>query len=259
MVRGREPKHAPPRVTPFQPGGTKTFTPLLCPGYLCEGVTSVCQLLDIMQDKSAGHPGALMLATLDDAGQAFYTSGHTIDANELDPIPDDEEDDGADGVPLPDFATRRDRLLQSAGAVTLDQLDNRLWWGGEARPSFLALQDNPDAILDRDEIYIQAVPVTHAWEMIAAFPNGYFRDDFSPMENLVLARHVEETFGYALFGIGASYLGFRRTAQLSPERLDALTAFIISLHAESNDPELPGKIRMTLEATDLLFLAYVDR
>lgn len=256
MVWGREPKDAPPKITPFAPGSTKTFVPLLCPGYLCEGVNSVRQLLDIMEDKSAGHTGALMLATLDDTGQAFYTSGHTIDANELDPIPDDED---IDEFPLPDLATRRDRLLQAARAVTLDQLHNRLWWGGEARPSFLALQDNPDSILDRKETYIQAVPVARAWEMLAAFPNGYFHGDFSPMENLVLARHLEETFGYALFGIGASYLGFRRLSPLSAERLEALVSFIIGLHAVSNDPDLPAKIRLTLEASDLLFIAYIDR
>jgi hypothetical protein len=255
MVWGRKPKDAPLKVTPFQPGGPNTFTSLLCPGYLCEGLTSVPQLLDIMQDKSAGHPGALMLATLDDTGQAFYTSGHTIDANELDPIPDDDAEEDA----LPDFTTRRDRLLQAASAVTLDQLHNRLWWGGEARPSFLALQDNPNAILDRKETYIQAVPVAHAWEMVAAFPNGYFHGDFSPMENLVLARHLEEAFGYALFGIGASYLGFRRQSPMSAERLEALVSFIIGLHAVSNDPDLPAKIRLTLEASDLLFIAYIDR
>ncbi len=217
-------------------------------------------LLSIMDEKAASHPGARMLATLDDTGQAFYTSGHTIDANDLDPARNDEEIIGeGDTPPLPDFAVRLDRLVKAASAVPLDQISNRLWWSGEDRQSFFALQDNPDAILDHREIYIQAVPVSHGWKTVAAFPNGYFHGDFSPMENLVLARHLEETFGYALFGIGASYLGFRRTLPLSSERLDTLTQFIINLHAESNDRELPAKIRMALAASDLLFVAYVDR
>jgi len=101
--------------------------------------------------------------------------------------------------------------------------------------------------------------VAQAWETVAAFPNGYFNGDFSPMENLFLAKHLEEEFGYALFGIGASYLGFRRTLPLSADRLRELAAFVVSLHADSNDPDQMLKVRMTLEASDLLLLAYVDR
>jgi len=71
-------------------------------------------LLDVMDTKAAEHPGASMLATLDDVGQAFYTSSHTIDANELDP----SDDGSVDAPPLPDFAARRERLLQAAADVT---------------------------------------------------------------------------------------------------------------------------------------------
>lgn len=248
------------KITPFEPGGTKTFVPLLCPGYYCEGVATMSALLQIMHEKSADHPGARMLTTLDHVGQAFYTSGHTIDANELDPALDDDVVIGEDDtLPLPDFATRLDRLVKAASAVTLDQISNRLWWTGEDRLSFFALQDEPNAILDREHVYIQAVPVSRAWEMMAAFPNGYFHGDFSPMENLVLTRHLEEAFGYALFGIGASYIGFRRTSPFSADRLSDLAAFVISLHAVSNEPDLLWKVRMTLEASDLLFLAYIAR
>ena len=248
------------KITPFEPGGTKTFVPLLCPGYHCEGVRTMSALLQIMDEKSAAHPGARMLTTLDDIGQASYTSGHTLDANELDPAPDDDVVIGEDDtLPLPDFATRLDRLVKAAETVTLEQISNRLWWTGKERLSFFALQDEPDAILDREHVYIQAVPVSRAWEMMAGFPNGYFHGDFSPMENLVLARHLEEAFGYSLFGIGANYIGFRRTSSFSSDRLGDLAAFVISLHAVSNEPDLLWRVRMTLEALDLLFLAYIDR
>ncbi len=248
------------KITPFEPGGTKTFVPLLCPGYHCKGVSTMSTLLQIMDEKSTAHPGARMLATLDCVGQAFYTSGHAIDANALDPAPDDAEVIGEDDTPpLPDFATRLDRLVKAASVVTLDQMSKHLWWTGEDRLSFFALQDEADAILDPNDIYIQAVPVSHAWETMAAFPNGYFAGDFSPMQNLVLARHLEESFGYALFGIGASYIGFRRTSSFSADRLGDLAAFIVSLHSEWNESDLLWKVRMILEASDLLFLAYVDR
>lgn len=243
------------KVTAVTAGGTKRFVPLLCPAWLCENVTSIRNLLDVMDEKAAEHPGARMLTTLDDTGQAVYTSEHTADANDLDPLPEDDADD----LPPPDFEIRRQRLLAAAQSVTLDQLRNRLWWTGEGRPSFFDLQDNPDAVLDRKETYIQAVPVEHAWEAVAAFPNGYFHGDFNPMENVVLARHLEQSFGYALFGIGASYLAFRRNAPLSADALSALSRFIIDLHADSNTPDLPAKIQQTLQATDLLVLSYVDR
>ena len=80
-MRGGRPKDGPMKITPFEPGGTKTFVPLLCPGYYCEGVATMSALLQIMHEKSADHPGARMLTTLDHVGQAFYTSGHTIDAS----------------------------------------------------------------------------------------------------------------------------------------------------------------------------------
>jgi hypothetical protein len=248
---GRKPKDTPPKVTPFNAGETKTFDPLTSPGYLCENVSSMAALLAIMEEKAASHPGCRMLTTLDDTHQAFYTSGHAIGKHARD------LETAARGA-IPTLAARRERLIELSRNVTLDQLLNRLWWTSEDRPSFFALQDEPDAILDHKDIYIQAVPVSHAWETVAAFPNGYFHGDFSPMENLVLARHLEETFGYQLFGIGASHLGFRRTSPLSAERLVDLASFIINLHAQSNEPDLPTKIQMTLEASDLLFLAYID-
>jgi hypothetical protein len=259
---GRRPKHDALKITPFAPGGTLTFATLLCPGYFCVGIRTMSELLAIMDERAIAHPGARMLATLDDVGQACYTSGHTIDANELDPPPDDNAvlpDDAEVTPPLPDLAIRLERMVEAARSVSLDQLRNRLWWSGEGHPSFLPLHEQPDALVDRKETYIQAAPVAHAWEAVAAFPNGYFHGDLSPTENLVLARQLEETFGYALFGIGASYLGFRRSAPLPTDKLTALAAFIIDLHAQSNEPDLPTKIRNTLAETGLLFLRYVDR
>jgi hypothetical protein len=256
---GKRPKTAM-KITPFAPGEAKKFASLLCPGYLCEGITHVSELIAVMDEKASAHPGARMLATLDHVGQAYYTSGHTIAANELDPDQDDETGADEDGVPpLPDFAIRLARMTHAASAVGIDQLRNRLWWSGEGRPHLLSLHVRPDLILDRKETCIQAVPVTHAWETIAAFPNGYFHGDLSPMENLVLARHLEETFGYALFGIGASYLGFRTTAPLSSAQMEDLASFIVDLHAVSNDPDIKLKVFQTLAANDLLILAYVDR
>lgn len=246
------------KITPFAPGETRTFVSLLCPGYLCEGVMRMSELLAVIDATALAHPGARILATLDDIGQASYTSGHTIDANDLDPIPD-EETDGDAALPLPDLAIRLGRMIEAAATVMLDQIRNRLWWSSEGRPHILMLHEQPDLILDRKETCIQAVPVTHAWETIAAFPNGYFHGDLSPMENLVLARHLEERFGYALFGIGASYLGFRRAAPLCAAQLEDLASFVVDLHAVSNDPEITLKVRQTLAATDLLILAYVDR
>lgn len=245
-----------PKVTPFQSGETKTFDPLTSPGYLCENISSMAELLAIMEEKAASHPGCRMLATLDNTHQAFYTSGHAIGRLDLDPKAEIDPDDKT--IRLPDIGVRRERLLHLSRDVSLDQLRNRLWWTGEDRLSFFELQDNPDAILDSKDVYIQAVAVTHAWELVASFPNGYFHGDYSPMENLVLARHLEETFGYALFGIGASYLGYRRKAPLTPAALDHLAKEVVALHADSNDPDIAFNVRNSLAASDLLFLCYTD-
>ncbi len=65
---------------------------------------------------------------------------------------------------------------------------------------------------------IQLVPVRRAADVLAAFPNGYFKPDLSPMQNHVLARTLEERHGLALFGIGASTLASGAIRRLTQGR-----------------------------------------
>lgn len=255
------------KVTPFRVGEPKTFTTLLCDGYLVENATSLRALLDLMAQKAALHPGKRLLTTLDFADQAFYTSGHAIDKHELDDTTghDLSKLDPAafeKGVhrgyltTASEFSIRHANLMRKSEGVGVAHLEKTLVWEDVDLEPFLALNANPDGILDQKEIYIQAVPVTHAWEAVTAFPNGYFVGDFEPMDTVAISRHLEETYGYELFGIGAAYVGYLKRRPLDAAMASRLAAEILGLFDGADDPALPEQAAALLQSRDWLIIPY---
>ncbi|MEP3346406.1 MAG: hypothetical protein ABJN34_15245 [Litoreibacter sp.] len=171
---------------------------------------SACMLVEGM------HPKHRALATLDDLGQALYTSGHAIVSHDLDRVeghdlsnlPSDVFEDG-DHVGYfstpEEFALRAEnfrseRQTQPVSGKTLD------WVDANTGASLDQVNASPETLLDQVSV-IMAVPVERACDAIAAFPNGYFSCDLSPFEMYALCEKMEEV-GYDLFAIGASYLAF---------------------------------------------------
>jgi hypothetical protein len=236
------------KLVPFAEANPEIFTELLCDGVSAYGLTSFVELMAVHARLQAEHPNYRVLASLDDLVQAAYTSGHGTNFYELDNTEghdlsrlgpkafDGNEHIGHLSTPA-EFPIRLANLLNLARAGGLEQVAGVLLWetAGDAN-DLISVNSDPEQALriagEKDVIF-QFVPVDSAADAIAAFPNGYFTCDLSPMQNHVLARHLELKYGLALFGIGASYLGFRRIVPLGENEAQALSAELAAIYAET--------------------------
>ncbi|HWU94747.1 MAG TPA: hypothetical protein VN029_04070, partial [Sphingomonas sp.] len=213
-----------PALIPFAEDKPHSFNELLCDGVAAPGLGSFAELLALHARLQVERPEVRVLASLDDRGQAEYTSGHAIEDSDLDSTeghdlsglgPDAFEDGAHRGyLSTPEeFPIRLANLR--ARPAEVDESRETLAWEGEAH-DILAANRDPDAVLriETEQVLFQFVPVTQAADALAAFPNGYFSCDLDPFESHALARHLEAEHGLGLFGVGASYLGFRSTAPL---------------------------------------------
>lgn len=257
-------------VEPFKQGEPKTFSTLLCDGYTLNGVMSFEELRSFIRSTASQHPNYRLLTTLDDLGQASYTSGHSIMANGLDDV------DGHDLSALEpqcfehgehighlttkaEFPIRLANLRRASEGSTFGGLKGKLLWGHDGRGlDFFELNAAPSNILDRDEILVQLVPVNSAFEALAAFPNGYFFDHLSPMDVWCFARHLEEVFGIELFGIGASYAAFSYSSPLSELDQRRVASDILSLYRDCDAGRLVGRMAQALRVSDQFLLCYTQ-
>jgi hypothetical protein len=254
-----------PEITTYRQGEPKTFKTLLCHGNEVRGRwPSLRALADFTLSEASAHPGHHLLATLDDLGQACYTSGHAIDFHDLDNT-EGHDLSGLDPAAFEDgahvgylstaseFGIRRENLLRKAAGVSFDDLRGKLLWTPGS--SILDVATHHADELD-GEMYIQIVPVAHAWQTVAAFPNGYFTDDLSPMEVCALARRFEEMHDHRLFGIGASYLGFARNGAMDAPAAHALAEDILTLYLNADGAGLQTKLADFIAGADCFLLPY---
>lgn len=264
---GKKPASHVAQATPFRAGAAGSFDPHVCDGYHCTHITDFRTLIALVRAKAAAHPDRAVFATLDDYGQACYTSGHARGAHELDVDESLDLDafydrEHAPGSPASIahhetlFTVMRRNLLAKAEGITFADLAGKLDLNHLDSPGFLALNAAPDAALDdRGEHYLLLAPVDDPAEAISAFPNGYFHDDLSPMDILVLARRLR-SYGYRLFGIGASYVGFLRDQPITDEDANLLARDILSLHTHREPPVQIDAVVRTLKAHEWLLLFY---
>ena len=159
------------------------------------------------------HPEQQILCSLDDLGQAHYTSFHAVETFALDETDGhdlshkgaDQFEDGAFVGTLSgpeDFPIRlanfRNNVADDLGALG--------WTDPNTGLSISAVNADPDAVVG-DPALFQVVPVDRSAEMVAAFPNGYFAGDWNPLQICILAAELEE-IGYHLIAIGASNIAF---------------------------------------------------
>ncbi|KEO91909.1 hypothetical protein EH31_04350 [Erythrobacter longus] len=241
-----EPK--PRRITPFEQADKRRFHDLLCNGVIAENVGSFEALCETYAALQAEHPDKRVLATLDNPGQALYTSVHATQKHQLDAV------EGHDLSSLPrecfedgehigyltteaELAIRLVNLKALSAQMSFDDACGLLDWqaGDDEGPAFPdALILDPDAALAPDlvrEIHFQFVPVDTAADALAALPNGYFSSDLTPMQCYAVARHFETHHGLKLSGVGASNLGFFRDRALESEEAKALARDIAKLYS----------------------------
>ncbi|ESQ91071.1 hypothetical protein ABAC460_07520 [Asticcacaulis sp. AC460] len=254
-------------ISPLNPAEQRPYIELLCDGYFVEGLRSVRTLVDLLREKAPLHPGKRLFATLDNYGQAAYTSGHSTDEHELNDT-DGYDLSGLDPAAFEDgehrgylttkseFFIRHGNMAKSAADRSFEQV--HLSYGeGEDGLDFFGLNGETD-ILDEERLFIQAVPVEHAWEAISAFPNGYFSADLQPQDIWAMAKRFETRYGYCLFGIGAAYVGFLRTQVLSEALVASFTADVLSMF-DLVDPffEAP-RVADLIRRSDYLLFNYTN-
>jgi len=258
----RRPK--PVTLTSFAETQPRLFNTLLCDGVTAHNLPSFAELRALHARLQAGRPGQRVLASLDDLGQAAYTSGHGTEAHRLDDV---VADDPADSLPPhpgylstpADFPVRLANLLR--GAVDLEAVRGLLWWetSGDANDP-VTINRDPEAALQiaqEQEVIFQFVPVDSAADAIAAFPNGYFNADLNPFQTHALARYLEAEHGLALFGIGSRFLGFRREAPLSEGGAQRLAASLCGLYADTPEGAAEA-LTALLTGRDWLLFRYTE-
>lgn len=253
----------PVEITPFGDAPPPLFTGLLCDGFVVRNVPDFAAWIALLRTFQREHPDARVLGTLDQLHQSAYTSGHAIETHNLDSV---------DGLPdaddHPGYLSRRDKfpirhanLLARAGSVTFAGLTGLLPWMTEGDDNdLLTINAAPDAALGwkHEKLFLaQLVPVTSAAEAVAAFPNGYFYGDLNPMQNLVLARHLEASFGLRLIAMGAGRLACVSDAPLDSDSAARAAADVVGLY--SNAPATAvDQLAAWLESHDTLLIRYTE-
>lgn len=255
----------------FRENGTGGVTSGLCDEYRLDEIGSFADVVAFFGALPADHPGCRPLFTLDDVGQAQYTSGHAAMKHELGEAGDLDisflpPECFEDGEYLGYLNTKAEfavcahnyaRLVQASSfeaacthGVTLDAERLAEWSDYQDDP--LSLFDQPTAVM--------VVPVERSWDALFAFPNGYFSCDLGPAETHAVARHFCEEHGYELLGIGASYLGFLRPAPASADQAQAIATDLCRLYSVT-DEERQATMRAFAHAItgrDHLWVRYVD-
>lgn len=214
---------------------------LLVESFLIEELTSFDELLEVYHIYKQKSPDKTLIFTLDDLGQAEYTSGHSIQANNLDETAgydlsgldkscfEDGEHLGYLSTPSEFFIRKENFLKQTTGIDFAAVCAGRLTMDEDEISILEDVNQSPFDYLD-EQLILKIVPVEKSYEGICAFPNGYFSSDLNPFENYALAKQLFEKFDFELFGIGASLLGFIRTEKLEENKLKELIADLSKLY-----------------------------
>ncbi|MDH5325474.1 MAG: hypothetical protein OEZ58_14155 [Gammaproteobacteria bacterium] len=245
-----------------------------CEDFLCEyfrihELSNIDELISEVKKRTEESPDYKYLVTLDDIGQASYTSMHSKMYNALDGGDwiAKEKIDGSwmDGDYLRDdlgfeqkFLIRRFGFKHGLEGVGFDDIyEKLLYLDGESREELIEANQNLVTLMDK-EAYLLKVPVRYSYESIYAFPNGYFSCDLSPFENYHLAKHLEVNYDYHLFGIGASYIAFRKGVGFKKEDLSGLIDLLSKIYVKDKDEELIEFLQETIMNKQILTLRYSE-
>ncbi|MBN8500800.1 MAG: hypothetical protein J0M19_06585 [Sphingomonadales bacterium] len=261
-----------PEMVPFAVHRPRTFMQILCDGFTATNITSLDLLLAEIFRLRREFPGHQVVATLDDLQQACYTSGHGTAAHDLDSTAGHDLT-GLDPKAFTDgehlgylsttseFPIRYSNLARLAAACALPDLQNKLFWDEQgADNDLVSINRLPDQALQlhlEEAVLFQLVPGADPGGPIAAFPNGYFASDLSPIENFALACHLHTEYGFRLFGIGSRFLGFDRDEGLSVEAATALSRDLISIY-EDVPRQVLSELAQTLTGRQTVFIRYTE-
>ncbi|MCI2958084.1 hypothetical protein MN032_10290 [Agromyces atrinae] len=220
-------------------------------------VTSFSEVLPVLDDLRARVAPDRVVMTIDDRGQATYTSMHAAEAEAFSVEADDIDWDDVVAVARYDAAqvARITAALDAAETPPLTSLREKLALDDDGLAVLLDLNARPDRPLDHVAI-VQRCRVERDDLVIAALPNGYFTSDADTFENhavvLELGRH-----GYRHFGVGASLLAFDRPTPPTPAEAGAVVDVLTSLYGSPASPRWE-EIARVLGESRLLLVGYTD-
>lgn len=257
---------------PFAENPKRRLNDLLCDGVIAEDLPDFATLLNLHAKLQAEHCDKRVLATLDDPGQAVYTSFHTISTHGLDStdgydLSDLPPECFEDGEHIGHFSTEAElpillaNLRKRAEGVTFENACGVLYWdvgGGTPTPDAVMREAEKVLSIERDhESHLQFVPVARAADALAALPNGYFYGSLDPMQSYAVAMHLEQKHGFGLFGVGSRYFGYRSEAPVVGESAASLAADVVALYKDA-PPEAEARLAEALEGKDWLLLRYTE-
>lgn len=240
---------------------------ILFESFVIEDLNSFDELIKIYEAYKQDNFGKTIILTLDNLGQAEYTSGHSINSNNL------EETEGYDlsGLDIvcfedgehlgylstpSEFFIRKENFLKQTKDIDFKSVCERELTIDEDEILILKkVNQAPFNYLD-EQIILKIVPVEKAYEGICGFPNGYFSSDLNPFENYALAKHLFEKYNYELFGIGASFLGFLRNEELDENKVKELIADLSKLY--NTTETVFDKFVEIIKDKNYLFLKYIE-
>ena len=223
-------------------------------------VTDFSELLALVRAEQAANPGTTVFLTLDDAGQAFYTSGHATASAELE-VPVDDLDFLAD--PAAEDALQHRQFAHTS--AQLARPDLQVPWADlrgtrESEPGELTVlaerNEDPAGLLD-DVVLLLHVPAADPTAALAALPNGYFSVDWNVFQNHAVTRRLAAGYGYRPLGIGASWLGFVRDEPLPPGDAGRLVGELAEIYG-SPGAEGWGRLGKSVTERETLFLGYTE-
>ncbi|PMN72137.1 hypothetical protein [Enterovibrio norvegicus] len=242
----------------------------LCDRYRLSEKQSTEGLLALLVQLEHENPGYIFYLTLDDFGQATYTSMHSKMSFDLDCT------DGYDLSSLPSecfedgdhlgYLSHKEEFFIRKGNIE-KQLDKVTFESVCAKGISLSNSDYDDEIesfkydlasLVDDCAFILKVPASSSYEALYAFPNGYFSCDLNPMENTFLAKMLQEQFSYEFIGMGASYIAFKRTKDLEEKDRLELIETLNKVYCDDFDLKLRNELLNTIYSNNVLVLKYTE-
>ena len=235
--------------------------------FIIENLNSFDELIEVYQTYKQNNSDKTIILTLDDLGQAEYTSGHSIHSNDLDETEgfdlsgldkacfEDGEHVGYLTTPS-EFFIRKENILKQTEDISFNSVCEKELTIDEDEILILEkINLSPFEYLD-EQIILKIVPVEKSYEGICGFPNGYFSVDLNPFENYALARHLFEKYGFELFGIGASFLGFIRNGNLEENKVKELITDLSKLY--NTTEKTFDKFAEIVKNQNYLFLKYTE-
>ncbi|AIY14321.1 hypothetical protein [Cellulophaga baltica] len=244
-----------------------TTNEILFDSFLIENLNSFDEFIEIYEKYKHNNSDKTIILTLDDLGQAEYTSGHSIHSNDIDETEgydlsgldkacfENNEHLGYLSTPS-EFFIRIGNFLKQTKDIDFKSVCERDLTIDEDEISILEkINLSPFEYLD-EQIILKIVPVKKPYEGISGFPNGYFESDLNPFENYALSKHLFEKYNFELFGIGASFLGFIRNEKLGENKVKELIINLSKLYKTTESAF--DRFSEIIKDKNYLFIKYIE-